>query len=276
MMIMPHDVWEVPDATVPVLWFRDNGFHVFPTCDKVPAVPKGTSQFDFRCSREHAACFREYGVPLSTSLGVVDTDSPETERWVLQQVANGTVPKTPLVVTTARGKHRYFRLTGAVPKFLHRDGHTIEFKNIGQYVVGPGSRRPDGVVYIADAWSWNIDDIPFFPADFVFDDRPTKPCGSTDGARFEFPQEVHAGERHYMLFRQIRAWRHIFDESEAREGIHVMNQACCRPPLTEDEKFEQWFLRAWNQPDRPLPEGAPSVPTLPRLTRLRGLSWRST
>jgi hypothetical protein len=32
--------------------------------------------------------------------------------------------------------------------------------------------RPDGVTYVADDWSWNVNDVPCFPvATFVFDDK---------------------------------------------------------------------------------------------------------
>jgi hypothetical protein len=234
---------------------------VFPTFNKAPAVPKGTSQFDYRCSREQAARFREYGVPLG-EFAVADSDSPETEAWVTRHL-----PDTPFNVTTGRGRHRYYHLVGDAPHFFHGDGLTIEFRHRGQYVVGPGSIRPDGVTYVADDWSWNIRDVPFFPTDFIFDDRSPDERGAAAGEPFEFPIIVRAGERHEMLFRQIRSWRHVFDQAETREAIHLMNLAHCRPPLDEDEQFERWFLRAWNKPDRPFAR----LETLAGLEGVQGL-----
>jgi len=231
------------------VWFYDLGLHVFPTVNKVPAVPKGTSQFDYRCSRAEAAGFREYSVPLGL-WAVGDSDTREAEVW---NAAN--LPDTPLKVTTGRGRHRYYRLVGDAPHFIHRDGHTIEFRHRGQYVVGPGSRRPDGVVYTADAWSWNIADVPFFPVrDFCFDDRPLSARGSAPGAPYEIPEGViTAGQRHHELFRFVRHCKSFFDDKrQARDYVTWFNRERCRPPLAEDDTFERWFERAWKQPDRPL------------------------
>jgi hypothetical protein len=255
------------------LWFYDHGVHVFPTYNKVPAVPKGTSQFDYCCTREQAARFKEFGVPLAL-FAVADSDSHKSEAWNAAHL-----PATPFMVTTGpyhdgapgRGRHRWYRLVGGAPHFIHRGGHTIEFRHgAGQYVVGAGSIRPDGVIYAADRWSWNILDVPIFPAaSFQWDDRPPAERGSPaeGGAPFECPAVVKAGERHDMLFRQIRSWRHLFDQAEAREAIHLINLGRCRPPLEENDAFERWFLRAWNMPDRPF------TPALEGLSGLRGLQW---
>jgi hypothetical protein len=246
-------------------WFHDNGVGVFPIKPgtKEPAV----KWRDYHCSRDAASRFGTYGVPL-TGLLVVDADSPESAAWI---AAN--IPPTPFTVTTGpyhdgqpgRGQHHYFRAAGPLPKFIHRDGLTIESRNDNQYVIGPGSRHPSGVIYTASEWSWQWNDIPIFPSDFRFDDRPPSPGGPASG-EFEFPNEAKAGERHHLLFKQIRSWRHVFTLAEAREAIHHMNQEYCRPPLTEDADFDAWFKRVWNTPDRPFP-------TAP-LRGLRGLSWR--
>jgi hypothetical protein len=254
------------------LWFHDLGVHVFPTSSKVPAVPKGTSQFDFRCTREQAARFREYGVPLGL-FAVADSDSAQTEAWNAAHL-----PDTPFKVTTGpfhdgspgRGRHRYYRLVGDAPHFFHRDGYTIEFRHRGQYVVGPGSRRPEGVIYTADAWSWNIDDVPFFPVTgFLFDDGS---CGrfSAPGEPYEFPEVVRAGERHDQLFRLLRSFKGSgSDFAMTREIVGLANQNRCDPPLAEDDVFERWFARQWNKPDRPFPT-SPDAP-LRGLSGLRGL-----
>ncbi len=257
------------------LWFCDHGISIFPTVNKVPAVPKGTSWKDYRCPREQAARFREYGVPLG-SLAVADSDSPPAEAW---SAAN--LPQTPLIVTTGpyhdgspgHGRHRYYRLAGDAPHFIHRDGYTIEFKHAGQYVVGPGSRRPDGVIYTANAWSWVFAEIPVFPvADFVWDDRPLAARGPVAGDRYEFPAAVHAGERHDQLFRLLRSCKaRDWDREMTREIVSLANQDRCQPPLDEDEQFERWFTRAWQQADRPFTP--PAAPVLSRLG-LRRLSWR--
>lgn len=228
-------------------WFYGLGIHVFPTSSKVPVVPKGTSQFDYRCTQEQAARFKEYGVPLG-SLAVADSDDAVSEVWVAAHL-----PDTPFKVTTARGRHRYYRLVSDAPHFIHRDGHTIEFRHRGQYVVGPGSIRPDGVVYTSEAWSWDINDLPIFPvADFAWDDRPLAQRGSADGSPFVMPPVVKAGERHDMMFKFMRSLqaRGVSELPWLLKAIHAENLLKCQPPIAHDE-LERYISRVWKYPDRP-------------------------
>ncbi len=265
-----HVEGEAGAMTSMAAWFHDHNIGVFPvvTPGKTPAC---ASWDDYECTRGQAERFRNYGVRLGV-LSVVDSDSAATETW-----ADRHVPETPFMVRTCRGWHRYFRLANPLPKFIYGDGHTIEFRNHGLYVVGPGSIHAGdqkkgiapGHVYAASDWSWRWDDIPFFSADFVFDDgscgtqaasrgRGTQAASGSSGERFQFPEVVKEAGRHDTLFRQIRSWKHTFDQADAREYIHLMNLAHCRPPLEEDEDFNKWFLRAWKMQDRPFPD-APTV-----------------
>lgn len=231
----------------PVLWFYDHGLGVFPLTGKQPAC---RSWDDYTCTREQAARFKNYGVRLGPSsfglVGAIDTDDAPSEAWV-----RANVPVTPFSVTTGRGVHRYYRLSGPVPRFLHRDGLTIELKSAGQYLCGPGSTHPSGAIYTAADWSWNANDLPYFPsADFLFDDRTVAPGPS--GGPFEFPAEVSRGERHAELFRLVRSFKGMGAErAMAREVVTLANTHRCVPPLVEDRAFERWFDRAWELADRP-------------------------
>jgi Bifunctional DNA primase/polymerase, N-terminal/Primase C terminal 1 (PriCT-1) len=237
------------------LWFFDHGVGVFPVIGKEPAC---SSWDDYVCSRAHAARLFNYGVPLGR-LGVADTDNADVETWAALHL-----PPTSFKVRTARGWHRYYRIGGPLPKFIHRDGHTIEFRNVGQYVIGPGSVHPGdrkasilpGIIYTADAWSWRWEDLPFFPTDFLFDDRPsTTSTGAVYVDGFEFPDVVSAGERHDQLFRLLRSFKGLgMDQRTTREAVSLANQRRCQPPLDEDDTFERWFNRGWKNPDRPIAE----------------------
>ena len=236
-------------------WFHDRGVHVFPTVNKVPAVPKGTSQFDYRCTREQAGRFREYGVPLGL-FAVVDSDNPKAEAWNAEHL-----PDTPFKVTTGpyhdgspgRGRHRYYRFVGDAPRFIHRDGHTIEFKHRGQYAVGPGSRRPDGVIYTADDWSWNIHDVPIFPADFLFDDG-SGPQASVEGTggTFVLPEAIVEPYRRKTMHALMRALvAHGMGLDGATEVCYAVNRTRCDPPLdVETTKLGEFLRRAYKQKDR--------------------------
>jgi len=240
----------------PAQWFHDHNVGVFPlkTRSKEPAC----KWLGYSCSREHAARFVNYGVRLGT-MAVVDPDCHDTIAW-----CERNLPDTPFLVRTARGFHVYYRLASSdgVPKFLHRDGLTIEFKNAGQYVVGPGSVHPSGAVYTAVEWSWRWDDIPVFPANFLFDDGS---CGRRSapgviGERYEFPTAgVGKGERHAELFKLLRSLKaQGYEQADARIVIVFANENGCRPPLPDSQIFDNgWFARAWGNPDRPLAEPNP-------------------
>ena len=245
------------------VWFHELGVHIFPTVNKVPAVRKGTSQFDYRCPREQAVRFREYGVPggvregYDDGLTIVDTDEEGDEAWVLRQIAQGNIPDTPFKVRTRRGWHRYLRTRGPLGSYIHRDGHTIENRNRGLYVVGPGSVLPTGVVYRASVWSWRWEDIPFFPDGFLFNDGS---CGRISPERtagapcegYEFPEAVYKNFRHRELFRLLRSFKGSgSDYNVTREIVLLANENRCHPPLVVNAEFEKWFNRAWNNPDRP-------------------------
>ena len=267
------DLWNVDDDVImAATWFHDHGVHVFPTFNKEPALTG--SQFAYRCSRAQASRFGEYGVPggmrerYTDGLTIVDADKATTNAWV-----KTNLPDTPFTVTTGpyhdgsagRGLHCYFRIRGPLPSSIHRDGLTIENRNAGLYVVGPGSVRPDGVVYRASAWPWRWDDIPFFPLPFVFDDGS---CGRFSavgtGEEYEFPEAVYAGDRHRELFRLLRSLKGSgIDHEMTRKIVLMANENRCHPPLVvkdargePDAKFEKWFSRGWNNRDRPFPSSA--------------------
>ncbi len=255
--------------------FYDWGVGVFPASGKEPACK---SWDDYTCTRDQAAGFKNYGVRLGqvpgrpNYLAVLDTDNTDASNWVIDQILAKNIPDTPFRVLTARGQHRYYVLHAPAPKFIHRDGHTIEFRNAGQYVVGPGSIHLSGAIYTPVAWSWLWEEIPVFPVDsFLFDDGS---CGKrstgTFGEGFEFPDEVRAGERHDQLFRLLRSFKALgVDKTATREIVTLANQTRCRPAVAEDRTFVLWFDRAWSLPDRPfetLPLAIPpmddSAPTI--------------
>lgn len=239
-------------------WFHEQGVGVFPLKDrsKEPAC----KWLAYVATPQRVATFTNYGVRLGTVhrgaefdvLGVIDTDNADSERWVEQHL-----PDTPFKVRTARGMHRYYRVHSTTEKFLRRDGLTIEFRQEGQYVVGPGSVHPSGDVYRADRWSERWEDISVFPTVFVFNDGSTGRTASVPGGPvtddFEFPDEVFAGERHDMLFRQLRSFKALdVAPQDAYDFLLLANDLHCKPPLPRTTLDPRWFKRAWNNVDRPI------------------------
>src|SRR5690606_10738565 len=137
--------------------------------DKVPACK---SWDDYTASIDRARRWTNYGVVLGLypggggGLAVVDTDNDDAEAWARRNLID-----TPFMVRTGKGMHRYYRVAQDIPNFIHRDGHTIEFRNRGQYVVGPGSIHSTGKLYSTLPWDREFKQIPVFPVDeFVWDD----------------------------------------------------------------------------------------------------------
>jgi hypothetical protein len=244
---------------LPALWFFDHDIGVFPLRPQ-SKEPACSSWDDYACTREQAGRLRQYGVRLGATLGVLDTDNRDDELWVLQQLARHVIPDTPFVVETARGFHRYYRLTGPMPKHLHRDGHTMEFRNVGQYVVGPGSLHPGdaktaippGKKYQSLGWSWHWEDLPVFPADFLFDDGtcPQASAATNDGS-FGLLDVISKNERHETLHRLMRSLvANGVPLDGALKTCRMVNRDRCRPPLDDLDDLERFLRRAYHQKDR--------------------------
>jgi hypothetical protein len=230
--------------------FLDLGVGVFPLRPR-SKEPACRSWDDYTCFPAQAAQLKNYGVRLTNWFGVADTDNAEAETW-----ARIHLPATPFIVQTARGIHRYYRIVGSVSPFIYRDGLKIEFRNQGQYVVGPGSVHPSGHIYTASDWSWVLTDLPIFHTDFLFDDRPARApqSGESAGPAYEFPDVVTEPGRHVELFKLLRQCKgRGWDRESTRDVIRVANECRCQPPIREDVNFDQWFHRAWTNPDRPFP-----------------------
>ncbi len=246
-------------------WFHDQGVWTFPIKDrsKEPAC----RWTEFEPTEASVGRYTNYGVRLGigahdgSCLAVLDPDSDDLVRAVRANGGVFDVPDTPFMVKTARGLHLYYRLHTAqgVPKFIRRAGLSIEFRNKGQYTVGPGSVHPSGVVYRAIDWSWRWEDIPFFPVDtFCFDDRQTD-RGHLPGSGIPYlmPDEVLQAERHEQLNSLIAslvtssAYKGVAYKSQEQLWPFVEQYArlfcanICKPPLPWDGLNQSFVMRSY-------------------------------
>jgi hypothetical protein len=100
-------------------------------------------------------------------------------------------------------------------------------------------------------WSWDWNDLPVFPADFMFDDRVGQVGVGAAFEAYEPPDRICNGERHHELFRLIRHLKALGnDRATVRYAVGRYNKERCDEPLTEDGHFESWFGRAWSLTDR--------------------------
>ena len=240
----------------PLNFFHEHRVGVFPISHgtKVPAVPKGTNWQDWD-DFVRPRPVMPYGVVLG-SLLVVDGDTAAATAWI-----RAHVPETPFRVQTGpyhdgssgRGVHFYYRAPSvATPAYIHRDHLAIEARRAGQYVVGPESKHPTGCTYkVSHDWTWRWEDIPTFPADFVFEDGSVRPI-AVEGAPYVMPAGiVTAGERTDQLFRFLRSCKARGEcKEDALNSVKLFNIARCEPPKS-DAWLRSWFGRAWNQSDRP-------------------------
>jgi hypothetical protein len=253
-------------------WFLQHGCGVFPLIkgEKRPSGPwRGLTR------PRDVSGLRHYGVEPMPPLVVLDVDTVETAEWVEQAIARGEFPESPFRVLTGpyhdgsggRGMHRYYRFFGSpAPRTVLRDTISMEFRSEGQYVVGPGSTHPSGVIYEPTDWSWVFDDLPVFPADFVFDDGS---CGqrtsAVRGEEYMPPARVTRGERRAELFRLVRSNKGLgMDKEVARHAVNIFANEVCDPPLTAKdfapETPDKWFNRVWNLADRPIDRLGVRVP----------------
>jgi hypothetical protein len=242
---------EGSDGMNPINFFLAHGVNVFPirAGTKQPEVPKGTSWKRWQGPRPTGS----YGVELG-ALIVIDGDSSKSTAWI-----RAKCPSTPFRVLTGphhdptdtgRGVHFYYRApAGITPPFIHRDRLVIEGRRLGQYVVGPGSLHPTGCAYTASEWSWDWNDLPVFPADFLFNDGTGS--NTPPGAPYQLPERLVAGERSHGLFCLLRHMKANGSTMEmGRSAVELCNANRCEPPKRFKD-FEGWFRRAWHLADRP-------------------------
>ncbi|QDZ00211.2 hypothetical protein FQ775_07360 [Nitratireductor mangrovi] len=129
-----------------------------------------------------------YGIRLDGLLVVdVDTDTPEARDYVERRF--GACGYT---TRTGRGFHLFFRHRGKRPAPVRLPGIAIDFKmGENEFVVGPLSERPDGIVYQPSGLLAAAEHLPVFMDHF----EDTKELGH--GRR-----RVARGGRHLALKRE--------------------------------------------------------------------------
>jgi hypothetical protein len=159
------------------------------------------------------------------------------------QLANGPLPKTPIVITGSGGKHLYFRHPGGhVPNSSGAIGPGIDVRGDGGYVVAPPSNHVSGNSY---AWqpAHRIDESPIWSApDWLLtliqrsfsEEKSARPSSQwVELIRGQIPVGMRNDALARIAGHLLRI--HILDPDVAGELVHAVNEARCRPPLTFDE-----------------------------------------
>lgn len=139
-----------------------------------------------------------YGIRLDGLLVVdLDTDNDATRVYCDRRFG-----PTPLVVTTGRGEHRYYRYNGPSISPVREPGIAIDFKaGKSMFVVGPGSLRPDGKSYRIASGDFTVP-APWFVDRGISRRLPTPPVVG---------KPVAVGSRHPTLLKKAVEYCHCVD-----------------------------------------------------------------
>lgn len=165
------------------------------------------------------------GVACGGGLIVVDADTLAGEK----AVRAFEVPDTPTVRT---GNGRHFYLTGKAPNRV-RVLPGVDIRGSGGYVVGAGSRHPNGATY---RWEISPREVKLAPAPgsllaLLAEQRKRSPLLTAA------PGRIERGTRNATLFRlacSLRA-RNGLGYEELLATLAAVNTHRCAPPLDPDE-----------------------------------------
>lgn len=160
---------------------------------------------------------------------IVDLDSDRSVQW-----ARETLPETPLIQTTNKGQHWFYRLPVGLevrPKVkVPIEGHEgleIDLRGEESYVVGPWCIHPDGGLYepVGDWLTVDLADVPELPK--VLHPAPeVRPAGKI--VFLHRSKTVFAGERQRLQSR-LEAYLSKCDPSiEGQGGQNVLFSTICR------------------------------------------------
>jgi hypothetical protein len=175
-----------------------------------------------------------YGVVGATGLvGVIDVDDPsiyERIPWL---------PST-FTVRTSKGAHHYLLLDRPVEDFVVKTSHADErgavmhregasFRCTNRYVLGPGSRHPDGTTYTIE----NDAPIAAAPPEFYTWALTQRTAVSRE---HRDPAAIYTkgGRRDFLKSRAAALRNAVPDQQAILAALRVINEERCDPPMRED------------------------------------------
>lgn len=138
---------------------HEESFSLIPLKEKEPSVrfaDRSRLPVEIVLKRMEKERSQTYGVRLD-GLVVIDIDDDASGESLLAEMQNRFGP-CGVIVRTSRGYHLYYLHRGWPLPDLRSEGLNVDVKSgPNQYVVGPGSVRPDGAVYdpIKGQLSWD-------------------------------------------------------------------------------------------------------------------------
>lgn len=211
-----------------------------------------------------------------SGLVVVDTDTHEAELAAAEQL-----PRTPMQVITAKGRHRYYRYPGVPVPNGARIRPGVDLRGDGGYVVGPGSQHASGHIYRApEPWPDSLDLVPVFDLAWLGLDAPRAPRWTAPATRGPLPDrdrvltrarayvakvpgaiEGQGGDAHtfQLSCKLVRGFG--LDPTAVRELLRDWNRTCV-PPWS-DRELEAKIESALRYGREPIGAKAVDRPRLP-------------
>jgi Bifunctional DNA primase/polymerase, N-terminal/Primase C terminal 1 (PriCT-1) len=225
---------------------RALGLAVIPITGKRPLVGnfnKWNSPPSYKYIEAMRAKFAEADVAIvagPSMLVIVDVDD-----MAMDHEAERLFGPTPVMVRSARGRHRYYKAKGAVASRNLRAaryglGLDIDIKAGSGYVKAPPSTHDSGWVYALESGDWStLGRLPYFDDSNLMQGRAERvqlPPPPTDPGRHNLTDGViREGNRRTTLNNRLCALQgncHTFDELMA-VAYEINNQF--DPPLADDE-----------------------------------------
>jgi hypothetical protein len=219
--------------------YIERGWSVIPLCGKKPAVPWKQSQERPATLGEIAHWFgavteTRYNIGVVTGavsgVTVVDCDTREDAVWWWK---NRT--RTGLISVTGRGVHFWYAYA-PIRNLCHFEGHAIDVRGDGGYVVAPPSLHPSGKPY---EWKQEGELAEFDPEWFAQNDLPG--CASSRGVGGTDTDSVARD------VRDVDAYLACIESVQNEGGSRGLIRACavCRDAgMSEAEAMQK--LMVWN------------------------------
>ncbi|KQZ33443.1 hypothetical protein ASD50_01310 [Mesorhizobium sp. Root552] len=215
-----------PDSKAPTVAFRDR--------KRLP--------LSLVMDRMAASGSETYGIRLEGILVVdVDTDTPEARAYVDRRFGS-----SPARTVTSRGYHLYFRHQGPKPVAVRLPGIAIDFKaGNNEFVVGPQSRRTDGICYVPEGQVVARELLPIFQDHDAISPGAIAPVSATSG-------RYQQGTRHDALKRrahQLAQTAESFEEMFA-DLVGFRDWEIESPEDFPDGKIESLASWYWDKRER--------------------------
>lgn len=192
-----------------------------------------------------------YGVKTGVESGLVvlDVDGDKGDAALAALIKEyGELPKT-LEVKTGRGQHYYFRTCNPHKNSVGMLGPGLDVRGEGGYVVGPGSRHPDG-----DRYRFASNSKLFLPkiASGNWLEQVIRRCAKPPLAQIAVsPGKIIEGHRNMHLTRLAgKMHRDGMSPEAIRSALTEENKVRCNPPLPDEElnKIVESVTRYTSQP----------------------------